>query len=133
MKIDQKIFDEIFRKQSIKALVYPRSSKTKDANYDPARDTGYVQTNQNPLPVKVLIKTVSANSLIIREMGLTESGAIQIILQDRDVALIKTSERIKINKITYYVFNEAVGSKFQIFPTQFAKFSKIIIFRRDVG
>lgn len=132
-EISQKFFDEFFRKYRITALVYLRGSKTKVDNYDRFRDTGYVQQNQNPLPVKVLTKTISPGELRFREMGLTEAGATAIILADRDVNLIKNSEKITINNIEYYVYNEAVGNKFQIFPTQFADFSKIILFRKDVG
>jgi hypothetical protein len=132
-QINQKFFDEFYRKYRKIALVYLRSSKDKDANYDPFRETGYVQTNQNPLPVKVLTKVVSPESLTHRELGLTKAGALQIIIQDRDVELIKNSDKISIDNIDYYVYDEAVGNKFQIYPSQFAKFSKIILFRKDVG
>ncbi len=132
-EIDQNFFDEFFRKYRQIALVFLRGSKTKEDNYDPSRDTGYVQKNQNPLPVKILKKTISGNSLVFREMGLTEAGALQIILQDRDIELFKNSEKITIDKVDYYVFRDAVGGKIQIFPTQFTKFSKIILSRKDVG
>ncbi len=132
-EITQNFFDEFFRKYRITALVFLRGAKTREDNFDPFRETGFVQQNQNPLPVKILTKTISPNSLVFREMGLTEAGALQIILQDKDVTLIKNSEKITIDNIEYYVFNQAVGNKFQIFPTQFTKYSKIILFRKDVG
>lgn len=132
-EIDQNFFDEFFRKYRKIALVYLRGAKTKENNYDPSRDTGYVQQNQNPLPVKILTKVISGNSLVFREMGLTEAGALQIILQDRDVELFKNSEKITLDNINYYVFRDAVGGKIQIFPTQFSKFSKIILSRKDIG
>jgi len=132
-EINQKFFDEFYRKYRKIALVFLRSSKTKADNYDPYRETGYDITMQNPLPVKVLTKMISPSSLTHRELGLTHAGALQIIIQNRDVDLIKNSERIIIDNITYYVYDEAVGNKFQIYSTQFADFSKIILFRRDVG
>ena len=131
--IDQKLFDEVFRKLRKIALVYLRSSKTKSDNYDPFRETGFDQTNQNPLPVKALTKVISPGSLTHHEMGLGKAGALQIIIQNRDVNLIKNSEKITIDNIEYYVYDDAVRNKFLIFPTQFANFSKIIIFRKDVG
>ena len=131
--IDQKVFDQIFRTHSKKILVYLRSSKSKGDNYDKFRETGYDQTNQNSLPVKALTKVESPGSLTYNELGLVKAGALSIIVQNRDVNLIKNSERLKINNIEYYVYDDAVGSKFLIFPTQFAKFSKIVIFRKDVG
>ncbi len=131
-EISQKFFEEFFRKYRKIALVFLRGAKTKEEDFDPFRNTGFVQKNQNPLPVKVLTKTVSPNSLIIREIGLTESGAIQIILHDRDVELIKNSEKVIIEKREYYVYNDAVGNKFQIFPTDYAKYSRIILFHKQV-
>lgn len=133
MNIDDKIFDQIFRQQHKKALVYLRGSKTKGDNYDPNRETGFDITNQNPLPVKVLTKTESPGSLMHNEIGLVNAGALSIILQNRDVALIKNSAKIKISGLEYYVHSEAVGNKFLLFPTQFSEFSKVIIFRRDTG
>jgi len=132
-EIDQNFFDEFFRKYRKTALVTLRSSKTKGDSYDKFRDTGFVQTHQNALPVKVLTKIISPSSLIYREMGLTEAGAIQIILKNNDVNLIKNSEKVVIGGIEYYAYNTAVGSKFEIYPSQFSKFSKIILFRKDVG
>ncbi len=131
MNIDSKIFDQIFRQHHKKASVYLRSSKTKGDNYDPFRKTGFDVTKQNPLTVKVLTKIESPGSLTYNEIGLVNAGALSIILQDRDVALIKNSEKIIISGLEYYVYNDAIGSKFLIFPTQFAKFSKVIIFRKD--
>ena len=130
-ELDQKFFDEFFRKYSKKAKVFLRKSKTKVNNYDPFRDTGYVETSQNYLTVKILTKTITPGSLIHKEMGLAKAGSLQIILADRDVSLIKNSEKITIDDIEYYVYDDAVGNRFQIYPTQFTKFSKIILFRRD--
>lgn len=131
-EINQQFFDEFFRKYRKIALVYLRSSKTKNENYDPFREVGFDQTLQNPIPVKALTKITSPSSLTYRELGLTKAGAIQIIVQDKDVNLIKNSEKIFIENIEYYVYDDAVGNRFLIFPTQFAKFSKIILFRKDI-
>ena len=131
-EISQNFFEDFFRKYRKTALVFLRGSKTKEEDFDPFRNTGFVQQNQNPLPVKVLTKIVSPNSLVLKEIGLTEAGAIQIILHDRDVELIKNSEKIIIENREYYVFNDAVGNKFQIFPTDYAKYSKVILFHKQV-
>lgn len=132
-ELDQNFFEEFFRKYSKKASVFLRGAKSKEDNYDSFRDTGYNQQNKNPLFVKILTKTISPSSLIFREMGSTEAGAIQGIIQNKDVELIKNSEKIIINNIEYYVYRDGVGGKFQLFPTQFTKFSKIILSHKDVG
>ena len=131
-EISQNFFEDFFKKYRKIALVFLRGSKTREEDFDPFRNTGYVQKNQNPLPVKVLTKTVSPNSLILKEIGLTESGAIQIILHERDVELIKNSEKVTIKDREYYAYNNAVGNKFQIFPTDYSKYSKIILFTKQV-
>lgn len=133
MEIDQKIFDEVFRKQHKIVLTFLRSSKTKSEHYDKFRETGYEITNQNPLPVKALTKVLSPGSLMHNQLGLVKAGALQIIIQNKDVELIKNSEKLLIKNVEYYVYDDAVGNKFLIFPTQFADFSKIIIFRKDTG
>ncbi len=131
-EISQNFFEDFFKKYRKTALVFLRGSKTREEDFDPFRNTGFVQQNQNPLPVKVLTKTVSPNSLIIREIGLTESGAIQIILHERDVELIKNSEKVTIKDREYYAYNDAVGNKLQIFPTDYSKYSRIILFTKQV-
>ncbi len=131
-EIKQKFFDEFFRKYRKTALVFLRSSKEKFEDFDPFRKTGYKITSQNPIPVKILTKTISPNELILKEIGIVNSGSIWIILNDRDVTLIKNSEKITIENIEYYVHDDAVGNKFQVFPTEFADMSKIILFRKQV-
>lgn len=126
--IDQNLFEQVFKDQSIKVRVVLKSSKAKATAYDKFRDVGYVQTHQNPLFVKALKKDISPNSLIIREIGLTESGAVQIIVHNNDVALIKLCDTILIKDIQYTPWNKALGSKFQVFELPF-NYSKIILFR----
>lgn len=131
--IDTKIFDDIFRRTAVRAMVTLRSSKTKGSNYDPSRNTGYDHTYQNPFAVMVLPRTVTATSLMYNQIGLVKAGAIQIILSNNDVSLIENSEEVTFNDVNYYAYDDAVGNKFLIFPTQFANYSKIILFRKEVG
>lgn len=129
--ISQKAFDEIFRKFSKNAFVFPKGSKSKQNNFDPYRNTGYVKAFQNALPVKYISKAVGANSLILREIGLTEAGALQLIVQESDVCLFKASRKVEIDGEIYYAFSEAVGNRFQVFKSQFSGYSRIILFRND--
>lgn len=131
--IDAKIFDDIFRRTAIRAMVSLQASKTKNANYDPSRNTGYDETVQNPFAVLVLPRTVTAGSLMYNQIGLVKAGAIQIICSNNDVSLIENSQVITIQDINYYTRDDAVGNKFLQFPTAFAKYSKIILFRKEVG
>lgn len=128
--ISKDIFDKIFKDHSIKVAVFLRGSKTMSSTHDPFRNTGYVKVKKNQVWLSGMIKTVSANSLIIREMGLTETGAMQVIIPESDIAFVKLSEKIEIKGIEYYAFNDAVGNKLQIFDLPFG-YKKVIIFRRD--
>lgn len=126
--IEQNIFEQIFKDESIKIRVILRASKTKGENFDKFRDIGYQKTHQNPLFVRALTKTISPNSLIIRQIGLTESGAIQIIVKENDASLIKLADIVIIKDENYTPWNKALGGRFQIFDMPF-NYKKIILFR----
>ncbi len=129
--VDKKIFDNVFKQHGQKIEVFLRSSKTKGITYDKFRDTGYTKIVQNPYFITAMIRTISANSLIIRELGLTETGAIQIVIRNADVAFIKLSNKILIKNNEYYVFNDAIGNRLQISPVENFDYSRIVIFRKD--
>lgn len=126
--IDQNVFEQLFKDHSIKVQVILRASKTKGANYDKFRDVGYNKTTQNPLWIKALTKIISSNSLILKELGLTESGAIYAIVQQKDVSLIKLGEKIIIDGIIYTPRHKSLGNRFQIEKMPF-NYSKITLFR----
>lgn len=127
-KLNKEIFESIFKDHAISGRAILRASKTKGVNFDKFRNTGYEKNHQNPLFFKCLTKAVTANSLVIRELGLTESGAIQIIVKDNDEKLLKLSEKIIIDNIEYTAFNHALGNRFQSFKLPF-DYHKIILFR----
>lgn len=129
-QINEDIFTKIFSDFAVEIPVIIRSGKTKGEFYDKFRKTGYEITNQNPLFIRALTKAVAPNSLIIRELGLTESGAYQIIVQDDDVALIKLAQEITIDGNKYTPWLKALGSRIQIFPLKFG-YTKILIFRMN--
>lgn len=129
--ITKKIMQDLFRKHSEKVKVYLRSNYSKGNNYDPFRKTGLVKERQNPLFVKAIINSVSDNSLILRELGLTEAGAIALTIRDSDVNLLKNAEEVKARGNTYYIYNDAVGNRMQINQMRFG-YSAVIVFRKDI-
>lgn len=129
--ISQSVFENIFKTHAVKVEVFLKGGKEKAASYDKYRDTGYTKTVQNPVFVKAMTKAISPNSLIIRELGLTQTGAIQILVKDADVNILKTSFKIKHNNIEYTSWNEALGNKFQHFASDHNGYSKVILFRID--
>jgi len=128
--ISKKVFDNIFLDHSIKLRVFLRASKVKGANFDKFRTIAFDQTTQNPLFVDAMVANVSPNSLILRSFGLAETGALYILIKDNDLPLIRLSQRIVINNIEYYVFNDAIGGKLQVFERPFG-YQRVIIFRKE--
>lgn len=127
-EIEQNVFEQIFKDHAVKIRVILRASKIKGDDFDKFRNTGYQETYQNPLFIKALTRTLSTNSLIIRELGLAENGAVAIIVASNDMPLLKLSEKIIIDDIEFTPWNKALGNKIQIEKLPF-KYHKILLFR----
>jgi hypothetical protein len=117
----------VFNSYSETVWVYLKSTNTKGTDYDPYRNTGYIKTQNNPEPVKAHVRQLQGNSLIAREIGLVESGAIEIVIDDRDENLFKICEKVVYNNIEYTPYNKALGNRMQIFKSPF-NFSRIVLF-----
>jgi len=109
--------------------VYLKSSNIKGSNYDPYRNTGYTITSQSPEPVEAYVRQIQGNSLIARELGLLESGAIEINIKDSDVNLFRICEKAKYDDGEYTPWNKALGNKIQIYKEKFG-FNRVVLFRR---
>lgn len=121
----------IFDRYSKNVSVYLPGAKVKGTNYDKFRDVGWTIGQQNPLPVKALINDVSPNELIVRQLGLVLSGAKKLTIKNNDVPLFQYASRIVIKDVDYYVYNDAVGKKFQIQELD-DSYSIIILFKKQV-
>ena len=124
----KQIHDTVFTEYAETLWVYLKASNSKGSNYDPYRNTGYVKTNQSPEPVKAYVRQIKGNSLIAREIGLSQSGAIEIIIKSSDANLFRICEKIKYNDVEYTTFNKALGDKVQIYKSDF-NFSRVVLFR----
>lgn len=128
--IAQAEFDDIFKKISVNIYAHLKGSKSKGSNYDPNRNIGYIVNKNNPIPIKALYRPVTPSSLTYQQIGLVESGAVEILIRNNDIGLVKLSEKIVIKNKKYSAFSEAVGNRVQIFESQFSGYSKIILFLR---
>lgn len=130
-QIENKIFEELFRKRqgTIKVRVYKKGSKSVGTYYDPYRNVGYTKTKQNPFSIQAIARDISPERLIYKEFGIAEAGAKELIIHKRDVNLIRISERIEIDDEDYYVYNDKIGNKLQIFKRSF-DYYRVIIFKR---
>lgn len=122
--------DEVYQKFASNVEVFLRGSKTPNAQYDKFRDTGYSKVHQNSIFIKAIKRTLSSSGLVYRELGLIETGAVELTVKNSDVSFLKLSEKILIDGLEYYAYNNAVGNKFQLYPST-TGYSKVIIFRRS--
>ena len=130
-KITKCFANKIYKEYAENISVYLPETKTKNANYDKFRDVGYIISSQNYMTVKAIIRDAKAEELIMKNIGTVKYGAKKLVVKDCDVDLIKLSNRITIDSIEYYVYNDAVGNKLQILGQQFG-YSTVLIFRKEI-
>jgi len=127
--VHKRIKDTFFKDYDETVWVYLKASNSKSSSYDPYRNTGYTTTNQSPEPVKAYVRQIRGNSLVARELGLTHSGAIEIVVKSSDANLFRICQKVKYNDKEYTPFNKALGDRIQIFKSPF-DFTRIVLFRR---
>lgn len=124
--------DYIMKDYATKVFVYLPGGTTKGTNYDKFRDTGYTKSvAPNYLTVKAWIREVTPNELIIRQIGLVAIGAKKLVVKNNDVNLFKLANRVVINNVDYYVYNDAVGKKFQIQELD-ENYSELTVFKKEI-
>ena len=121
--------NQIFKKFADKLYVYLKQTNTKGSNYDPYRNTGYTESLSAPIIVKGIVRQVSPESKLAKEIGHFISGTIQFICNEKDVSLIKNAEKIEYKDVEYSVYNKALGNRVQITDTGFG-FYTIVLFRK---
>jgi len=126
--IPSQIANKAFKEYSETLWIYLKKSNSKSSSYDPYRNTGYTKAYQNPISVKAIVHPLGANSLIVRELGLINSGSIEIIVKKNDANLVKIASKIEYENEEYSVFNKALGNKVQIVKKPF-DFYKIVLFK----
>lgn len=119
-----------FQNFAIKILVYLKNGKTKNQNYDKYRDVGYTENQQNPIAIQAIIADVKPEELVFRQIGLAKLGAKKLVIKDKDLNFIKLSQKLTVNDIDYYIYDDAVGNKLQIHKGEFG-YSSIVIFRKE--
>ena len=109
--------------------VYKKSTNVVSANYDSFRNIGYSKSYQSPTPIKAVVHQISSTGLIAKEIGLSLSGAIEIMVNNFDASLILNASRIKYNEQFYVTFHSATGSKNLVTDLPFGM-KKIVCFIR---
>ena len=123
------IKENLFKDIQETVLVYLRGTNTKGSTYDPFRNTGYTVVNQTPYPIHAMIRELTTESLIMRELGLVESGAIELLVECGKTNFFRICEKVEYNNIEYSPYREALGNKVQITSAPLG-FDKVILFRK---
>lgn len=121
---------ELFRQNATKVKIYLRSTKTEGTNFDPIRKTGYTITYQNPSSIKAIVKDASPEKLIVKELGLVNLGAKELIVKDSDAELLKIAQKIEIDGEDYHTRCDAVGKNFVCWKRP-CGFSRVILFKKS--
>ncbi|MHA2013381.1 MAG: hypothetical protein ACTSWG_13505 [Candidatus Helarchaeota archaeon] len=128
-RIHSRFSDTVFADFTETLWVTLKASNSKGSRYDKYRDEGYSKTYENPYPVNAYVRQLQANSLIMRELGLVETGAIEVVVKEQDKGIIEIAEKIEYDSKVYSVFNKALGNRVQITKTPFG-FYRIVLFRK---
>lgn len=93
-KMDKRIdIFEVFRNEGKLATLYAYASQ--HILEDPYEKNLATSTYLNPLPVKALIRQVSAESLHWKYFGNIPVGSIEVITEKKNLTLLKTADKIK--------------------------------------
>jgi len=110
MKKINRIYNLIEDKQfRTKAKLY-FSTKTAGADFDPYEEN-YTTSNLNPVIVKGYVKQLTVTSLVWKNYGLKEQGAIEFFCREKYRNWFENCNRILINDEDYEVFKEGTGGK----------------------
>jgi len=91
--------------------VYKKATNIVSSNYDSYRNLGYSKTYQSPTPVNAVVHQISSTGLIAKEIGLSLTGAIEIMVSGMDASLIKNASKLKYRGQFYTTFHKALGTK----------------------
>ena len=86
------------------------ATPSADESYDPY-EKNLTYTNLNPITVKAYVHEVSPSSLVFKEIGLHQIGAVEVVTEDKYVEWFEQADRIVIRTEEYQVFRQGTGSR----------------------
>lgn len=126
--IHKQLTIDAFKNYKETVWCYLKSSNSKGVNYDPYRNTGYTKTQQAPLNVDAIVHSLTPENRVLKELGYHEFGSIEIVIESKDINLIKICEKIEYDGNDYSPYTEALGNRIQISKRSFG-FYKVILFK----
>lgn len=86
------------------------ATKSTDDSYDP-EEKNYVYTNLNPHTICGYVREVDETKLVYKQYGLSETGVVEILVEDKYEDWFRNCNKITINGHDYNVFRESVGQR----------------------
>lgn len=94
------------------------SKRTVGEDYDPYEKLATF-SNLNPIFIKGYVCDIDSTKLVYKQLGLSEQGAVEIIVNGKYEELLKIASKIIINDKEYHVYKEGTGNRFLITHLQF--------------
>ncbi len=86
------------------------ATKSTDDSYDP-EEKNYVYTNLNPHTIRGYVRYLDPTKLIYKNYGLSEQGAVEILIDGKYEDWMRNCNRIVIDGKDYCVYREATGKR----------------------
>jgi hypothetical protein len=101
------------------------STKTTDDSFD-IREKNYIYENLNPQTIKGYCRDIKPESLFWRQIGVSETGAKEVICEEKYGDWFKMANKIEIGGDEFHVYRENVGNRVLITKLPF-KLIKVIM------
>ena len=86
------------------------ATKTAGEDFD-SYEKNYTYSNLNPQTVKGYVREVDPTKLVYKQYGLSEQGAVEVLIDDKYEDWFRNCNKIEINGYNYHVFRESVGNR----------------------
>lgn len=102
----------------LKKITIYFSSKTVGGSYDGYEDN-YTNVNLNPVTIKVFVRDLTPTSLVWRNYGLKEQGAVEVSCDKKYLSYFENANKIEYDGDEYQVFTEGTGGRVLITKRQY--------------
>jgi hypothetical protein len=79
-------------------------------DFDP-RELNYQHTNLNPQTIKAYVRDIKPESLVWRQIGLSEVGSKEIICEEKYASWLRICNKLMIDNDEFEVYKENVGNR----------------------
>jgi len=98
-------------------------------DFDPY-ESNYQHQVLNPITIKAYVSQVAPNTLVFKEIGLHETGAVQVITEEKHRGWFENASKIVIEDNEYQVFRFGTGSR-SFVQSRPMKLVKIYLTRKE--